>query len=180
MAGNSKRRGAVRKEGTKKGMVVGSGGQRRRALEGKGPTPPAERRPGHAKAAAAARNAKRAGVARPKVARRRPGDGETTETVLGRNPVVECLREGPKARQTQCGPRNRLDAGRSRLMVTSPGRVAECGTGSPLLHVVFSRPWSPTSRRILVSGVCHRVKGAYTSSASFAWTPLSACCRVAA
>ncbi|HKQ43719.1 MAG TPA: 23S rRNA (guanosine(2251)-2'-O)-methyltransferase RlmB, partial [Pseudonocardia sp.] len=44
MAGNSKRRGAVRKEGTKKGMVVGSGGQRRRALEGKGPTPPAERR----------------------------------------------------------------------------------------------------------------------------------------
>lgn len=90
MAGNSKRRGAVRKEGTKKGMVVGSGGQRRRGLEGKGPTPPAERRPGHAKAVAA----KRAAVAsRPKVARRRPGDGETTETVLGRNPVVECLRE---------------------------------------------------------------------------------------
>ena len=47
MAGNSKRRGAMRKEGTKKGMVVGSGGQRRRALQGKGPTPPAEMRPGH-------------------------------------------------------------------------------------------------------------------------------------
>ena len=93
MAGNSKRRGAVRKDGTKKGAVVGSGGQRRRGLEGKGPTPPAERRPGHAKAAAAARNAKRAGAGRPKVARRRPGDGETPETVLGRNPVVECLRE---------------------------------------------------------------------------------------
>ena len=92
MAGNSKRRGAVRKEGTKKGMVVGSGGQRRRALEGKGPTPPAERRPGHPKAAAARRAA---AAARPKTAgnRRRPGDGETTETVLGRNPVVECLRE---------------------------------------------------------------------------------------
>ena len=90
MAGNSKRRGAVRKEGTKKGMVVGSGGQRRRGLEGKGPTPPAERRPGHAKAAAAKRAA---AATRPKVARRRPGDGETTETVLGRNPVVECLRE---------------------------------------------------------------------------------------
>jgi 23S rRNA (guanosine2251-2'-O)-methyltransferase len=90
MAGNSKRRGAVRKEGTKKGMVVGSGGQRRRALEGRGPTPPAERRPGHPKAAAAKRAA---AATRPKVARRRPGDGETTETVLGRNPVVECLRE---------------------------------------------------------------------------------------
>jgi len=93
MAGNSKRRGAVRKDGTKKGMVVGSGGQRRRGLEGRGPTPPAERRPGHPKAAAA----KRAAATRPKVARRRPGDGETTETVLGRNPVVECLREGVPA-----------------------------------------------------------------------------------
>jgi 23S rRNA (guanosine2251-2'-O)-methyltransferase len=94
MAGNSKRRGAVRKEGTKKGMVVGSGGQRRRALEGRGPTPPAERRPGHPKAAAAKRAA---AATRPKVARRRPGDGETTETVLGRNPVVECLRAGVPA-----------------------------------------------------------------------------------
>jgi 23S rRNA (guanosine2251-2'-O)-methyltransferase len=98
MAGNSKRRGAVRKEGTKKGMVVGSGGQRRGGLEGKGPTPPAERRPGHPKAVAAARNAKRA-ASMAKVAgkRRRPGDGETTETVLGRNPVVECLRAGVPA-----------------------------------------------------------------------------------
>jgi 23S rRNA (guanosine2251-2'-O)-methyltransferase len=93
VAGNSKRRGAVRKEGSKKGMVVGSGGQRRRGLEGKGPTPPAERRPGHPKALAARRAA---AAARPKGAgsRRRPGDGETTETVLGRNPVVECLRAG--------------------------------------------------------------------------------------
>jgi 23S rRNA (guanosine2251-2'-O)-methyltransferase len=100
MAGNSKRRGAVRKEGTKKGMVVGSGGQRRRGLEGKGPTPPAERRPGHTKARAADRKG-RAAVAtgRGKVAgnRRKPGDGETPETVLGRNPVVECLRAGVPA-----------------------------------------------------------------------------------
>ena len=34
MAGNSKRRGAVRKEGTKKGPTVGSGGVRRRADAG--------------------------------------------------------------------------------------------------------------------------------------------------
>src|SRR5918997_1496094 len=96
MAGPSKRRGAVRKEGTKKGMVVGSGGQRRRALQGKGPTPPAEMRKGHpaqrranaaAKAAAKGR-AERAGGP----GRRRAGDGEGPETVLGRNPVVECLR----------------------------------------------------------------------------------------
>jgi 23S rRNA (guanosine2251-2'-O)-methyltransferase len=97
MPGNSKRRGAMRKEGTKKGMVVGSGGQRRRALQGKGPTPPAEMRPGHP----AARRAARASTAKAKQGgrgdKRRPGDGETPETVLGRNPAVECLRAGVPA-----------------------------------------------------------------------------------
>ncbi|MGB2720149.1 MAG: 23S rRNA (guanosine(2251)-2'-O)-methyltransferase RlmB, partial [Rhodococcus sp. (in: high G+C Gram-positive bacteria)] len=34
MAGNSSRRGAVRKDGTKKGQVAGSGGKRRKGLEG--------------------------------------------------------------------------------------------------------------------------------------------------
>jgi len=100
VAGNSKRQGAVRKEGSKKGMVVGSGGQRRRALRGKGPTPPAQLRTGHPaqkRATAKTRTEKaRADKARAdkKVAgkRRRPGDGETPETVLGRNPVLECLR----------------------------------------------------------------------------------------
>jgi len=47
MAGNSRRRGATRREGTKKGPVVGSGGQRRQGLEGRGPTPKASERPGH-------------------------------------------------------------------------------------------------------------------------------------
>ena len=59
MAGNSQRRGAIRKAGTKKGPTVGSGGQRRRGLEGRGATPPAHMRPNHpaakrAKAQAAA------------------------------------------------------------------------------------------------------------------------------
>ena len=47
MAGNSKRRGAVRKPGSKKGAQVGTGGKGRRALEGRGPTPKAEDRPYH-------------------------------------------------------------------------------------------------------------------------------------
>jgi len=99
MAGNSQRRGAMRKDGTKKGMVVGSGGQRRRALEGKGPTPAKENRPHHPAARKAARAAKAATNGRGKTAgnRRKPGDGETPETVLGRNPVVECLRAGVPA-----------------------------------------------------------------------------------
>ena len=88
MASNQRRRGAVRKSGTKKGAVVGSGGQRRRGLEGKGPTPPAERRPGHPKARRAGR----------KSADSRGGGGRgrtgTAETVAGRNAVVEALRAG--------------------------------------------------------------------------------------
>ncbi|MFQ6230820.1 23S rRNA (guanosine(2251)-2'-O)-methyltransferase RlmB [Nocardia sp. NPDC002869] len=98
MAGNSQRRGAIRKGGTKKGAVVGSGGKRRRGLEGRGPTPPAEQRTKHPAARRSAAKAKAAqnnppGRARP--AGRRSEDGP--ELVLGRNPVVECLRAGVPA-----------------------------------------------------------------------------------
>ena len=41
MAGNSQRRGARRAPGSKKGQTNGSGGQGRRRLQGKGPTPKA-------------------------------------------------------------------------------------------------------------------------------------------
>ncbi|MGK8521732.1 23S rRNA (guanosine(2251)-2'-O)-methyltransferase RlmB [Nocardia asteroides] len=101
MAGNSQRRGAIRKSGTKKGAVVGSGGKRRRGLEGRGATPPAEMRTKHPAAKRAAAKAKsaqgqssaRGGPARP--AGRKTDDGP--ELVLGRNPVVECLRAGVPA-----------------------------------------------------------------------------------
>jgi 23S rRNA (guanosine2251-2'-O)-methyltransferase len=90
MAGNSKRRGAVRKEGTKKGPTVGSGGVRRRGLEGRGATPPAHQRPHHPAAKRAAKAAK--------PQQRRPArKTDETELVLGRNPVVECLRAGVPA-----------------------------------------------------------------------------------
>lgn len=90
MAGNSRRRGAVRKPGTKKGPTVGSGGVRRRGLEGRGPTPPAHERAYHP----AAKRAKKAAAAQASRAGRR---GDDTETVLGRNPVLECLRAGVPA-----------------------------------------------------------------------------------
>ena len=94
MAGNSQRRGAVRKSGTKKGAVVGSGGNRRRGLEGKGPTPKAEDRPYH-KAYRKSEVASKGGAARRPVSRsttrRQPG---STEVVTGRNAVVEALRGG--------------------------------------------------------------------------------------
>ena len=87
MPGNSRRRGAIRKAGSKKAPTVGSGGQRRRALEGRGPTPPAHMRPNHPAAKRAQSPA------------RRPvrGRSDEAETVLGRNPVLECLRAGVPA-----------------------------------------------------------------------------------
>lgn len=120
MAGNSQRRGATRKEGTKKGAVVGSGGQRRQGLEGKGPTPKAAERPGHvankrAKAAergankASERGANKTGGNRAAAGRTtgKPGSGRAgspnrtnkpnIETVAGRNSVLEALVAGVPA-----------------------------------------------------------------------------------
>jgi len=84
MAGNSQRKGAMRKPGSKKGATVGSGGQRRRALEGKGPTPKAKDRPGHKAYRAAKRSEKQAAAP----ARR---SSRSAEFVVGRNSVVEAL-----------------------------------------------------------------------------------------
>jgi 23S rRNA (guanosine2251-2'-O)-methyltransferase len=90
MAGNSRRKGAIRKPGTKKGPTVGSGGVRRRGLEGRGATPPAHQRPHHPAAKRAAKAAKQQ--------QRRPArKTDDTEVVLGRNPVLECLRAGVPA-----------------------------------------------------------------------------------
>lgn len=88
MAGNSRRKGAVRKSGTKKGQVVGSGGQRRKGVEGKGPTPKAKNRTGHP----AARKANAARTRTDAQQKRRKAAESGPELVAGRNPVAECLR----------------------------------------------------------------------------------------
>ncbi|AZS73529.1 23S rRNA (guanosine(2251)-2'-O)-methyltransferase RlmB [Streptomyces lydicus] len=93
MAGNSQRRN--RRTSNKKGAQVGSGGKRRRSLEGKGPTPPASARKGHVKNRVANAKAKQAAVRRP--APRRGGAKGTAELVVGRNPVFEALRDGVPA-----------------------------------------------------------------------------------
>ncbi len=87
MAGNSQRRGAVRRSGSKKGALVGTGGQRRKGLEGKGPTPRAEDRPHHK----AFRSATASSTGRGAAPRGRKS-GATSEIVAGRNAVVEALR----------------------------------------------------------------------------------------
>ncbi|MEO6997523.1 MAG: RNA methyltransferase substrate-binding domain-containing protein, partial [Terracoccus sp.] len=100
MPGNSQRRGAVRKGG--KSATVGSGGQRKRGLEGRGPTPKAADREYHA-AHQQARNQDRAsakrsggpsstgGAYRGPARTGRKGKA-SSEMVAGRNSVLEALR----------------------------------------------------------------------------------------
>ncbi|MDQ1288863.1 MAG: rRNA (guanosine2251-2-O)-methyltransferase [Actinomycetota bacterium] len=99
MAGNSKRRGAIRKGASKKGATVGSGGQRRKALEGRGPTPKATERTNHpaARKATAASRRKSVPGRSPSSRSRRPSDG-APELIAGRNAVLEALRENVPAK----------------------------------------------------------------------------------
>jgi 23S rRNA (guanosine2251-2'-O)-methyltransferase len=77
----------------KKGPHKGTGGHGRRKLEGKGPTPRAEDRPGHPAQRRAKAAAKRAAAGRPdpRTAGRRRG---ADEVVTGRNATLEALRAG--------------------------------------------------------------------------------------
>jgi 23S rRNA (guanosine2251-2'-O)-methyltransferase len=116
MAGNSSRKGAVR--GSKKGPSGGTGGNNKRRLEGKGPTPKAEDRPYHAaakrKKAAEKKGDKVTTTRRPSEARpattrstsprasaarsdRGRSDRGKGEIVSGRNAVLEALRENVPA-----------------------------------------------------------------------------------
>jgi 23S rRNA (guanosine2251-2'-O)-methyltransferase len=95
----------------------GTGGQGRRKLEGKGPTPPAAMRPGHPaqrRAAAAASASRRHGdnpaAGPPPSAGRAPrGSGDAAQFVAGRNPVVESLRAGVPAAALYVGARVQHD-----------------------------------------------------------------------
>jgi 23S rRNA (guanosine2251-2'-O)-methyltransferase len=84
MAGNSKRPGAVRKR-QGGNPTAGSGGRRRKALEGKGQTPKASEREGH-KAHRVARSVER----KPTSRTNRPRS-TTVEWVAGRNAVLEAM-----------------------------------------------------------------------------------------
>ena len=106
MAGNSSRRGAVRRK-TKGNPTAGSGGRVRRGLEGKGPTPSAKERTGHpasrrtkGKAAAPVR-----GAGRPTGGRRGRDGDPAREWIVGRNAVVEALRAGVPADALRVGER---------------------------------------------------------------------------
>ncbi|HEV2252816.1 MAG TPA: RNA methyltransferase substrate-binding domain-containing protein, partial [Streptosporangiaceae bacterium] len=131
-SGGKSRGGAGR---TKSGKPrPGTGGQGRRKLEGKGPTPPAAMRPGHpaakrasgsgsgsgsgsasgsrrsADASGAGPRSRRPADQGPGETRRAPrGAGEAAEFVAGRNPVVESLRARVPAATLYVGARATRD-----------------------------------------------------------------------
>ncbi|GAB3058491.1 23S rRNA (guanosine(2251)-2'-O)-methyltransferase RlmB [Sediminivirga luteola] len=86
------RAGAVRKSSSKKGATKGSGGQGRRSLKGKGPTPKAEDRVYHV-----AHKRAQQKRAKAETQARRKKKEKSDEYVAGRNSVVEALREGVPA-----------------------------------------------------------------------------------
>ncbi|MGH3470822.1 MAG: 23S rRNA (guanosine(2251)-2'-O)-methyltransferase RlmB [Nocardioidaceae bacterium] len=88
MPGNSKRKGATRKR-VGGNPTAGSGGRRRKGLEGKGPTPKASERPGH-KAHRTEQGAQRP-QGRSQRGRRAAG---APDWVAGRNSVLEALAAG--------------------------------------------------------------------------------------
>jgi 23S rRNA (guanosine2251-2'-O)-methyltransferase len=109
MAGNSQRKGATRRPGSKKGQTAGTGGQQRKSLQGKGPTPRATERPYHPAAkrqnAAAKRQSTGPSGGGARSGGRRPAGA--SEMVAGRNPVVEALRAGVPAKALYVA--NRID-----------------------------------------------------------------------
>jgi 23S rRNA (guanosine2251-2'-O)-methyltransferase len=144
MAGNSSRRGATRKAGSKKGARVGSGGQGRQALEGRGPTPKATERPYHPAGKRAAAAEKRAPVAGTRRAGGTPaartsrsaggsrgtkGVSATHEIVAGRNSVVEALRAGIPVSTVYYGTRLETDDRTREILAAVTDR------GYPLLEV---------------------------------------------
>ncbi|UNX55278.1 23S rRNA (guanosine(2251)-2'-O)-methyltransferase RlmB [Georgenia sp. TF02-10] len=127
MAGNSRRRGAVRKAGSKKGAVVGSGGQGRRALEGKGPTPKATDRPYHPAAKRKAAAERRAAAA-PRAGERRTG-GE--RSAARERPVAG--RPGPEGPRTAGEARGPRAAGRAAAAVARTRAALGVGADHELI-----------------------------------------------
>ncbi|MFI2753135.1 23S rRNA (guanosine(2251)-2'-O)-methyltransferase RlmB [Cellulomonas sp. P22] len=144
MSGNSQRRGATRKPGSKKGAQVGSGGQNRQGLEGRGPTPKAVERPHHpaAKRKAAAERRTVTGTARDgaparigRTSRSAPGKrgtkgvSATHEMVNGRNSVLEALRAEIPVSTVYIASRLEADDRTREILQIATGR------GYPLLEV---------------------------------------------
>lgn len=117
MAGNSSRRGAVAK--SKKGPTAGSGGNKKRRLAGRGPTPKAEERTYHPAAKRKSTKSTSGATQRPnkpsvRAPRAPAGSGgrmrrDGNELVAGRNSVLEALRAKVPAKELLMATRIDVD-----------------------------------------------------------------------
>jgi len=138
-SGKKPRAGAVRKG--RKGPQVGSGGQGRQALEGRGPTPKAEDRPYHPagkRKAAQERLAEKRGGRNTDAAQktqraprpRQSDSGSGPEVVTGRNSVLEALRARIPATTLYVATRIEYDDRVKEVMAIATKR------GLPILEVM--------------------------------------------
>ena len=138
MAGNSRRNAAPSASRAPEGPTVGSGGVRRRGLSRQGATPPAHEQPHHPAGKRAAK-ATRSAQGRQKKT-------DDTEIVLGRNPVVECLRASVPATALYVALGTRSD----ERLTESVTRAAD--SGIPILEVSPYRP-GPDEQQRAASGI---------------------------
>jgi 23S rRNA (guanosine2251-2'-O)-methyltransferase len=125
MAGNSQRKGALRKGASRKGPLIGSGGQQRKALRGKGPTPKAEDRQKHA-AGRRRRGEERRDAA---LAKGRPAGGPS-------RPSAAAGADGDRSGGARTGGAR---TGGARTGGARPGGGRAGGDGKPAVEVVAGR-----------------------------------------
>ncbi|CAG7604202.1 23S rRNA (guanosine(2251)-2'-O)-methyltransferase RlmB [Leucobacter soli] len=149
------RPGAVRKKS--RGKAVGSGGQGRQALEGRGPTPKAEDRPYHpagkAKASRERLEAARSRHGKPaERAQRAPRKkSDDAELVTGRNAVLEALRTRVPATALYIAARIEMDDRTREILGIATGR------GIPVLEVMRQELDRMTVRDTVHQGVVLKV-----------------------
>ncbi|WP_053384766.1 23S rRNA (guanosine(2251)-2'-O)-methyltransferase RlmB [Leucobacter celer] len=158
MSNKKNRTGAVRKKGL--GKAVGSGGQGRQALEGRGPTPKAEDREYHAKykakksreryEAAKQRHATSSGRT-PERGGRGGSKKDDAELVTGRNAVVEALRAQIPATALYIAARVEMDDRMREILRIATNRNV------PVLEVMRPEMDRMTDRDTVHQGVVLKV-----------------------
>jgi 23S rRNA (guanosine2251-2'-O)-methyltransferase len=145
------RPGAVRQKS--RGASVGSGGQGRRALEGRGPTPKAEDRPYH-KAYKQKQAKNRSAAARPAQRdgrRQNSAKSNDQELVTGRNSVLEALRTKIPATSLHVAAKTEFDDRMREILGIATGRDI------PVLEVTRAELDRMTAKDTVHQGVVLKV-----------------------